>query len=64
MYIQGEGVIKDKIYAHLWWKIAASNGDKDASKSINEIIKKMTTKEIAIAEELNRECIRKNLKSC
>ena len=38
--------------------------DKDASKSINENIKKMTTKEIAIAEELNRECIRKKLESC
>jgi len=52
----------------LYWmadiKMQVSAFDKDASKSINEIIKKMTTKEIAIAEELNRECIRKNLKSC
>ena len=33
MYQQGKGVIKDYVYAHMWWNIAASQGHKDATKN-------------------------------
>ena len=32
MYDNGDGVIQDNIYAHMWWNISASNGNKDAVK--------------------------------
>ena len=30
MYEDGRGVIQDNVYAHMWWNIAASQGDADA----------------------------------
>ena len=32
MYRNGEGVQFDDVYAHMWWNIAASNGDEDGGK--------------------------------
>ena len=48
----------------MWWNIAASNGDKESSKWRDEIAKKMTAAEIAKAQELARECVKKNYKGC
>ena len=38
LYYTGEGVIQDNVYAHMWWNIAASSGDKGAVKKRDTIV--------------------------
>ena len=64
MYRKGEGVPKDSVYAYMWWNIAAAGGDKFASESRDSVAKEMTASQIAKAEELARECVRKKYKGC
>ena len=64
LYKEGYGVIQDNVYAHMWYNIAASNGYKSASEGRNEIVKKMTATEIAKAQEIARECVKKQYKGC
>ena len=64
MYEHGRGVIQDNVYAHMWYNIAASNGSEDSSKWRDDIAKNMTAAEIAKAQELARECVKKLYKGC
>jgi len=64
MYANGQGVIQDYVHAHMWWNIAASSGDKDAVKKRDIIAKRMTPDQIADAQKLARECVRKKYKGC
>jgi hypothetical protein len=57
-------VLQDKIYAHMWWNIAASSGNKDAVKKRDIIAKRMTPADISTAQKLARECARKKYKGC
>ncbi|MDP6725495.1 MAG: hypothetical protein QF536_09930, partial [Arenicellales bacterium] len=59
-----EGVIKDYVYAHMWFKIAASSGHKDASKNRDIVSKRMTSSQLETAQRLARECVSKNYKGC
>ena len=64
MYANGKGVIQDNVYAHMWWNIAASSGDKDAVKNRDIVAKRMTPSQIEKAQKLARECVRKKYKGC
>ena len=64
MYVIGKGVPEDKVLAYMWWNLAAANGDEDASKNKGIIVKSMTSSQIAEAQKLSRECLRKNYKNC
>jgi uncharacterized protein len=64
MYSNGWGVIQDDVYAHMWINIAASLGEELGKKGRDIIAKKMTAEQIAKAQELARECVRKNYKDC
>ena len=66
MYRKGRGVLQDNIYAHMWWSIAASNGDtlEKAGKLRDVVAKTMTPAQIEKAEKLARECIRRKYKGC
>ena len=64
MYENGEGVAQDLIRAHMWWNIAAANGDDDAREARDDIAKEMTAARIEKAEQLARECIRNEYKGC
>jgi hypothetical protein len=65
MYYKGQGVIQDDIYAHMWWNIAASSGEStDAFKNRDAVAKQMTPSQIAEAQTLARECVRKDYKGC
>ena len=65
MYAEGNGVIQDNVYAHMWWNIAASSGkSKNASKNRDIVAKKMTTSQREKAQDLARECVKKNYKGC
>ncbi|MDP6417655.1 MAG: sel1 repeat family protein, partial [Gammaproteobacteria bacterium] len=63
-YANGRGVIQDNVYAHMWLNIAASSGDKDAIGIRDIIAKRMTPSQLEKAQDLARECVRKNYKGC
>lgn len=46
------------------WNIAASNGSDDGVKLRDEVASLMTSAQIAEAQKLARECIRKEYKGC
>ena len=48
----------------MWWNIAASQGDDDAAEYRDKVAKLMTPSQIAEAQKLARECVRKNYKDC
>jgi TPR repeat protein len=42
MYANGEGVIQDDVYAHMWYSIAASSGNNSGIFNRDSLAKKMT----------------------
>ena len=64
MYFNGNGVIQDNVYAHMWWNIAASSGIASAVKNRDIVAEKMTAADISKAQELARECVKKNYRGC
>jgi hypothetical protein len=64
MYTKRQGVIQDNVYAHMWWNIAASSGNKGAVKNRDIVAKRMTPADISTAQKLARECVRKKYKGC
>jgi hypothetical protein len=60
----GQGVPQDYVYAHMWWNIAASNGDENGGKFRDFVAEEMTSSQIEEAQELARECVRKEYKGC
>jgi hypothetical protein len=63
-YVKGQGVIKDIVISHMWFNISASNGHEDAKTNRDIVEKLMTSEQIIKAQELARECIKKNYKDC
>ena len=63
-YFSGKGVIQDNVYAHMWWNIAAASGDEKARGKKDTLVKRMTPQDISKAQDLARECVKKNYKDC
>ena len=61
-YYRGEGVPKSIVNSYMWYNIAAANGQEQAKKNKPLIAKKMTAEQIAKAQELSKEMIKKNPK--
>ena len=61
-YDWGEGVLEDDVTAYAWYNIAATNGQATAKKNKPIIAKKMTPDQIAKAEALVKEMVKKNPK--
>ncbi len=55
MYVQGQGVPKDYVLAHMWLNLAAGKGMKEAVKGRDFLRKLMTPDQIAEAQRLARE---------
>ena len=64
MYGNGTGVVQDFMYAHMWFNIAASNGDENSKEHIEEIEGLMTSSQIEEAQRLAKECVKKDYKGC
>ena len=62
MYDNGEGVLEDDVTAYAWYNIAAANGGALAKKNKGIIAKEMTPDQIAKAQELSKEMVKKNPK--
>ena len=54
-YANGQGVPVDNIEAHLWWSLAARQGNKAATLARKIVAGKMTPEQIAVAEKFARE---------
>ena len=64
LYYLGNGVPEDKVYAHMWANLASSTGFKMAQQLRQILTEKMTSYQIERAQELARECFKKNYKGC
>ena len=64
MYYNGYGVTQDYVVSHMWFNIAASLGNEDASENRGIAAKKMSPADISLAQKLARECVAKNYKGC
>ena len=63
-YYTGKGTIKDLVYSYMWYNIAASLGWTPAGTVRDWIAPEMTPEQIAEAQKLARECVRKEYKDC
>jgi len=63
-YVKGEGVIQNYARGHMWWNIAASQGNKNALKYRDKVAKDMTSSQIEKAQMLASECVAKDYKDC
>ena len=64
LYYLGNGVPEDKVYAHMWANLASSSGFEMAQQLRQLLTEKMTSYQIKRAQELARECLKKNYKGC
>ena len=55
-------MLEDAVTAYAWWNIAAFNGDATAKKTKGLIAKEMTAEQIAEAQKLAKEMLKKNPK--
>ncbi|HIF10918.1 MAG TPA: hypothetical protein EYQ81_14500 [Sneathiellales bacterium] len=64
MYSQGTGVKQDFISALMWFKVAASRRQSNGSLARDKIAINMTPTQIAEAQKLANDCVRKNFDKC
>ena len=64
MYEQGEGILKDFVYAHMWANLSATNGYAEAKDLRDALEKKMTASQMEKAQDLARECMKNKFKGC
>jgi TPR repeat protein len=63
-YATGKGVIQDYVYAYMWVNISAANGNSNGSSAREIVAEDMTSEQIAEAQRLSRECVKKEYKNC
>ena len=64
MYDLGHGVKQDYVRAHMWNNLAAINGNDNGSNNRDSLAKEMTPTQISEAEDMARDCLKKNYKDC
>ena len=67
MYLKGQGAIKDYVIAYMWFNVGDIIRGIDLSADRGwrkKLVKKMTSEQIAKAQELARKCVKKNYKDC
>lgn len=64
LYEEGLGVLQNFIKAHMWFNISASSGSVTAADARKRISKQMTPSQIEKAQDLARECVKKEYKGC
>ena len=64
MYAFGRAVIQDNVYAHVWFNIASSKNDTASGLFRDQVASIMTASQLEKAQDLARECVKKNYKGC
>ena len=62
MYRRGEGVAQDYAQAHMWYNLAAAQGVENGAKWRDKVADKMTPDQVAEAQRLAREWMKKHSK--
>lgn len=64
MYATGQGVPRDYVRAYMWFSLAAAKGFGEARQNLDTASGKMKPAQIARAQQLARECEKRNYKNC
>ena len=64
MYYNGQGVLADVVTAHMWFNIAAANGNEKGAENREIITKQMTSEDISKAQAMARACMNSNYEKC
>ena len=64
MYVVGENVLIDKVFSHVWFNIAGSDGDKTALDTRNFLTPIMTKEEVSKAQTLAKKCLKSKYQNC
>ena len=64
MYALGLGVLEDYTAAHVWFNIAAANGDTSAIELMDEVAQGLTPADLSKAQALARRCLNSNYQDC
>ena len=64
MYGKGQGFPMDYVLAHMWFNLAAMNGNANAVKNRGILAKRLTPQQMAEAQKLARECQARDFKGC
>ena len=64
MYEYGTGVLQNNVMAHMWYNIAAANGNKKSGEWRDERAGLMTSADISKAQSMAKECMSSNYKNC
>ena len=55
MYAEGLAVLQDFVQAHMWWNLAAAQGNENARANRDKIAEQMNAVQIAEAQRLARQ---------
>ena len=64
MYWNGIGVPQNSLRAHMWVNLAASQGVAAAENERDFFAKEMTSADLALAQQMARDCVAKNYHGC
>jgi len=64
MYYDGNGVLQEIVAAHMWFNIAAANGNKDAAKNRDIAAGKLSSADIVKAQQMAKRCMASGYKDC
>ena len=64
MYEQGDGVTQDYVRAHMWYNVAAAQGNTAAAKLRDDFSTLMTPQQIAEGQAMARKCEASKYKDC
>jgi len=63
-YYNGNGVLQDMIAAHMWFNIAAANGDREAVKVRDIAVDELSSSGIVKAQKRAKRCMASGYKEC
>lgn len=64
MYFDGDGVLTDYVRAYMWANLASYNGNKKSPENKKKFAKKMTSSQIAKAQEMSSRCLESGYTDC
>ena len=64
MYDVGKGVLQNTIAAHMWFNIAAANGEKVVVKNRDIAAGKLSSADIVKAQQMAKRCMASDYKDC
>jgi len=64
MYRKGHGVIQDDVRAHMWFNLAAIEGNEHSIKNRELVASHMTPQQVAKAQKMASDCQESSYKRC